>query len=58
MFFEGNITMGQVIIVMPFMNKLVKLTIPGKNVLEAFESSVYYYKEKQGTDRFLQVSGK
>ncbi|XP_050545574.1 protein 5NUC-like [Daktulosphaira vitifoliae] len=54
---NGYISMGQLITVLPFMNKLVKLTIPGKNVLEAFESSVYYYKENQGTDRFLQVSG-
>lgn len=40
------------------MNTLVKVTISGKNLLEAFENSVRNYNKTKGTGLFLQVSGK
>lgn len=54
----GKINLAQLITAMPFMNKLVKVTISGKNLLEAFENSVRKYITLQGHGSFLQVSGK
>ncbi|XP_025204380.1 protein 5NUC-like, partial [Melanaphis sacchari] len=54
---DGYITLGQLINVMPFQNKLVKVTISGSSLLEAFEHSVYDFVEHRGGSKFLQVSG-
>lgn len=43
---------------MPFANKLVKITINGSSLLEAFEHSVYDYTIDRGSGKLLQVSGK
>jgi len=43
---------------MPFQNTLVKVTISGSSLLEAFEQSVYDFVEDQGGSKLLQVSGK
>lgn len=50
--------MGQLITVMPFMRTLVKITISGYTLLEAFENSVFDYVINYGGRHFLQVSGK
>lgn len=39
------------------MNSLVKITISGSSLLEAFEHSIYDYDEKSGGRNLLQVSG-
>jgi 5'-nucleotidase len=44
--------------VSPFANKLVKVTISGASLLEAFEHSVFDYLLHNGGINFLQVSGK
>lgn len=43
---------------MPFQNNLVKVTISGSSLLEAFEQSVYDFVMNQGGSKLLQVSGK
>lgn len=43
---------------MPFQNILVKVTISGSSLLEAFELSVYDFVKDQGGSKLLQVSGK
>lgn len=50
--------MGQLLNVIPFMNTLVKITISGSSLLEAFEHSVSDYVIDRGGRNFLQVSGK
>ncbi|KAL5243001.1 hypothetical protein ACI65C_010411 [Semiaphis heraclei] len=54
---DGYITLGQLINVMPFQNILVKVTISGSSLLEAFELSVYDFVKDQGGSKLLQVSG-
>lgn len=54
----GYITLGQLINVMPFQNNLVKVTISGSSLLEAFEHSVFDFVMNQGGSKLLQVSGK
>jgi len=56
--FLGYISLGQLINVMPFQNNLVKITISGSSLLEAFEQSVYDFVENRGGSKLLQVSGK
>lgn len=50
--------MGQLMHVMPYAYKLVKITVLGSSILEAFEHSVSDYVENKGGEYFLQVSGK
>ncbi|CAI6346863.1 unnamed protein product [Macrosiphum euphorbiae] len=54
---DGYITLGQLINVMPFQNTLIKVTISGSSLLEAFEQSVYDFVEGRGGSKLLQVSG-
>ncbi|XP_060838143.1 protein 5NUC-like [Rhopalosiphum padi] len=54
---DGYISLGQLINVMPFQNNLVKITISGSSLLEAFEQSVYDFVENRGGSKLLQVSG-
>lgn len=54
----GKISLAQLIIAMPFTNTLVKVTITGKSLLEAFENSVNMFRKTHGSYLFLQVSGK
>ncbi|VVC28331.1 Calcineurin-like phosphoesterase domain, ApaH type,Metallo-dependent phosphatase-like,5'- [Cinara cedri] len=54
---DGYITLGQLLNVIPFMNKLVKVTVSGQTLLEAFEHSVFDYMHGRGSGKFLQVSG-
>lgn len=43
---------------MPFQSHLVKITISGSSLLEAFEHSVSDFVEDRGGSKLLQVSGK
>ncbi|WP_078552454.1 choice-of-anchor I family protein [Bacillus alkalicellulosilyticus] len=52
---QGNITLGDVLTVMPFANNLVTLDMTGDEIREALENSVSRIDE--GNGRFLQVSG-
>lgn len=49
--------MGNLINVSPFGNKLVKITVSGQTLLDAFEYSVYNYSHDLRGVKFLQVSG-
>lgn len=53
----GNITVGNIMNVVPFGNKLVKITVTGQTLLDAFEHSVYDYAQGVRGVKFLQVSG-
>lgn len=44
--------------VMPFQSILVKVTISGSSLLEAFEQSISDFVEGRGGSKLLQVSGK
>jgi 5'-nucleotidase len=55
---DGYITLGQLLNVMPFQNHLVKITISGSSLLEAFEHSVSDFVKDRGGSKLLQVSGK
>lgn len=50
--------MRQLITVIPFLRKLVKVTINGSSLLEVFEHSAYNYGKSSNKNLFLQVSGK
>ncbi|WP_221175161.1 bifunctional metallophosphatase/5'-nucleotidase [Alteribacter keqinensis] len=51
---EGDITIGHLIEVQPFGNRLTLLEVSGEELIEAFEVSVYDAPEESGA--FLQVS--
>ncbi len=51
----GPITVGDIIAVLPFDNKLMKVEVDGKTVREALENGVKPYPSAAG--QFLQVSG-
>lgn len=51
----GKITVGDIISVLPFDNKLMKVEVDGKTVWEALENGVKAYPGAAG--QFLQVSG-
>lgn len=51
----GNITMGGLINVIPFTKKLIKISITGETLWDAFEHSVSDYLEV--THKCFQVSG-
>lgn len=52
---EGNISMGDVLTVMPFANTLVTLELTGAEIIEALENGVSKVEEQAG--RFPQVAG-
>lgn len=52
---EGEITMGEVLTVLPFQNTLATFEIPGSVVLEALENGLSQVEEVAG--RFPQVGG-
>ncbi|UTR13132.1 5'-nucleotidase C-terminal domain-containing protein [Salipaludibacillus sp. LMS25] len=51
---EGEVTIGELIEVQPFGNRLTLLELTGEELIEAFEASVYDAPEENGG--FLQVS--
>ncbi|MDQ2064750.1 bifunctional metallophosphatase/5'-nucleotidase [Xinfangfangia sp. CPCC 101601] len=51
----GEVTMGEVLTVLPFQNTLSTFEVSGETVLAALENAVSQYEEKGG--RFLQVAG-
>ncbi|UJW56276.1 5'-nucleotidase C-terminal domain-containing protein [Bacillus sp. A116_S68] len=51
---EGDVTIGELIEVQPFGNRLTLLELTGEELIEAFEASVYDTPEENGG--FLQVS--
>lgn len=51
----GKITVGDIISILPFDNKLMKVEVDGKTVWEALENGVKAYPNAAG--QFLQVSG-
>ena len=51
----GEVTMGEVLTVLPFQNTLSTFEVDGKVLKEALENGVSQYEEKAG--RFLQVAG-
>ena len=52
---EGDITLGEVLTVMPFGNSMVTLDLTGAEIVEALENGVGAVEEGQG--RFPQVAG-
>jgi 2',3'-cyclic-nucleotide 2'-phosphodiesterase (5'-nucleotidase family) len=52
---SGTITVGDIIAMLPFDNKLMKVEVDGKTVWEALENGVKPYPSAAG--QFLQVSG-
>jgi 5'-nucleotidase / UDP-sugar diphosphatase len=52
---EGEITMGDVIGVLPFQNTLATFQLTGAGVVEALENGLSQYEEQAG--RFAQVAG-
>lgn len=53
----GNITYNDLLIAMPFNNRVGKVTIKGSEIWKAFEHSVHRYNPSIGNGEFLQVSG-
>lgn len=52
---EGEITLGQILTVLPFENPLVVLELTGEEILQALENSVS--EAEKGKGKFAQVSG-
>ena len=52
---EGDVTMGQVLTVLPFQNTLATFRIKGQSVIDALENGVSQVEEIKG--RFPQVAG-
>jgi 2',3'-cyclic-nucleotide 2'-phosphodiesterase (5'-nucleotidase family) len=52
---EGDVTLGEVLTVMPFGNTLVTLELSGEEIIQALEHSVSRVEEEAG--QFMQVSG-
>ncbi|WP_088105726.1 bifunctional metallophosphatase/5'-nucleotidase [Halalkalibacter urbisdiaboli] len=52
---EGEVTRDDVLTALPFDNKLVQLTITGKELMECLEHAVRLYPEQNGG--FLHISG-
>ncbi|MBO0345381.1 bifunctional metallophosphatase/5'-nucleotidase [Roseibium limicola] len=52
---SGDITMGEVLTVLPFQNTLATFLLPGSGVVEALENGVSQIEE--GAGRFPQVAG-
>ncbi|MGA0541226.1 bifunctional metallophosphatase/5'-nucleotidase [Neotabrizicola sp. VNH66] len=51
----GEVTMGEVLTVLPFQNTLSTFEVTGAGIVEALENGASQYEEKAG--RFLQVAG-
>jgi 5'-nucleotidase len=51
----GEVTMGEVLTVLPFQNTLSTFQISGETLLEALENAVSQHED--GSGRFLQVAG-
>ena len=51
----GDVTMGEVLTVLPFQNTLSTFQVSGATILEALENGVSQHEE--GAGRFLQVAG-
>jgi 5'-nucleotidase len=52
---EGEVTMGEVLTVLPFQNTLSTFRVPGQAILDALENGVSQVEE--GAGRFPQVAG-
>ncbi len=52
---EGEVTMGEVLTVLPFQNTLSTFTISGRSIVDALENGVSLVEE--GAGRFPQVAG-
>ncbi|MXX88153.1 MAG: multifunctional 2',3'-cyclic-nucleotide 2'-phosphodiesterase/5'-nucleotidase/3'-nucleotidase [Boseongicola sp. SB0677_bin_26] len=52
---EGDVTMGQVLTVLPFQNTLATFRIKGQSIIDALENGVSQVEEVKG--RFPQVAG-
>lgn len=53
----ANITRGDLLSVMPFGGKIVKLNVNGTVILSMFEHAVAHYNTQRPPGQFLQVSG-
>ena len=53
--YKGNITVGDILTILPFSNKVVQLTVPGRDVLDTIEYGMKNLPNNSG--KFLQVSG-
>jgi 5'-nucleotidase len=51
----GDVTMGEVLTVLPFQNTLSTFEVTGSTIVEALENAVSQHEE--GAGRFLQVAG-
>ena len=56
-FTTGDISNAMLLTSMPFGNDIVAVTVSGKTLKEAFESSITAYDDVGKTGRFLQMSG-
>ena len=56
--FLGDVTLGDVQLVLPFSNTMDVLDLQGKYLREALEISVSEYNPDDPHGRFLQMSGK
>ena len=55
LFYQGNLTLGDLNTILPMMDRVVQLKMPGSILKSALENSVSKYPTTSG--RFLQVSG-
>lgn len=53
----GDITVGNVLEVLPFNNTFVIFELSGADIIAALENSVSHVEQTEGTGRFMQVSG-
>ena len=53
--YKGNITVGDILTILPFSNKVVQLTVPGRDILDTLEYGMKNLPNNSG--KFLQVSG-
>ena len=53
--YKGNITVGDILTILPFSNKVVQLTVPGRDILDTIEYGMKNLPNNSG--KFLQVSG-
>ena len=55
---EGIVTMGDVLGVVPFRNKMVLMRLKGSDIKEMLEWSVENYSPGERKGKFLQMSGR
>ena len=53
--YKGNVTVGDILTILPFSNKVVQLTVPGRDILDTIEYGMKNLPNNSG--KFLQVSG-